>query len=74
VLITYQDSIKFRGFNDFKIFVKKVYNSQWGLISYDDALNILYSKKLNEFFQFFVNTSSDFDEISYWRDSKNFIW
>jgi len=40
----------------------------------DDALTKYYTKTLNNFFKCFVNTTSDFDKIHYWRALQNFIW
>jgi hypothetical protein len=54
--------------------VEFAYNRQWGFIRDKDALTIFYSKMLNEFFQCFVNTSSDFNKVLYWMASQNFIW
>ena len=45
-----------------------------GFIRDKDALTIFYTKMLNESFQSFVNTTSDFDKIVHWRFSQNFIW
>ena len=58
-LITYQNNIKFKAFNDFKIFVKDAYNNPRVFIRDNDALTLLHSKMLNEFFQCFVKNSFD---------------
>jgi hypothetical protein len=66
--------MKFKGINNFKMFVKNTYKRQGGFTNDHDALTIFYSKTLNDFTPVFLIISSDFDKIRYWRISKTFIW